>query len=118
MQLRTFLRGKIHGATVTGANVDYVGSIEIDRDLTDLSGLDAGELVHVWDIDNADRFETYVLEAPAGTGTIALNGAAARRVSVGDKIIIAAFVLTDESITPRVVIVDKENRPIHCAAAK
>ena len=112
MVLRTFLKSKIHGATVTGADVHYVGSIEIDRDLMDLSGLDAGEQVHIWDVTNAARVETYVIEAPRGSKRIAVNGAAAKLVSVGDTVIIAAFALTDEKITPQIVIFDKNNLPI------
>ena len=110
MKLLTILKSKIHGAIVTEANVDYVGSIEIDRDLIDATGLLIGELVHIWDVDNAERLETYVIEAPRGSGKIALNGAAAKRVEVGHKIIIAAFVLTDEPIEPQIVVVTAENK--------
>lgn len=109
MKLLTILKSKIHGAYVTEANVDYVGSVEIDRDLIDASGLVIGELVHIWDVDNAARLETYVIEAPRGSKRIAINGAAAKRVEVGHKVIIASFVLTDEPITPQIVVVNREN---------
>lgn len=110
MYLRQILKSKIHRATVTEANVDYVGSITIDGELMELANLIAGELVHVWDIDNAERFETYVIAAPRGSGTICVNGAAAHRVRVGDRVIIAAFALTDEPVDARVVLVNEENR--------
>lgn len=110
MRLLTLLKSKIHAATVTEANVDYIGSIAIDRDLIDRAGLLPGELVHVWVIDNGHRFETYVLEAARGSGVISVNGAAARRVEVGNRLIIAAFALTDEPIEPRIVLVDSRNR--------
>ncbi len=110
MRLLNLLKSKIHGVTVTEANVDYVGSIGIDADLVERAGLCAGELVHVWDVDNGQRFETYVIIAPRGSGQISVNGAAARRVEVGHKAIIAAFVLTDEPEDPRIVLVDGGNR--------
>ena len=110
MRLLTLLKSKIHAATVTEANVDYVGSIAVDRDLTDRVGIVPGELVHVWDLDNGKRFDTYVIEAPAASGIISVNGAAARRVAVGHRVIIAAFALTDEPETPRIILVDAENR--------
>ena len=110
MILRSFLRSKIHGARVTAAEVDYVGSIAIDADLMDRVDLGAGERVHVWDVDNGQRFETYVIEAERGSGIICVNGAAAHRVRVGDRLIIAAFALTDEPIRPRIILVDEHNR--------
>lgn len=110
MVLRTLLKSKIHRATVTEANVDYIGSITIDRDLIERVDLVPGELVHVWNVDNGERFETYVMEAPAGSGIICVNGAAAHRVKVGHKVIITAFVLTDEPIVPKMILVDEQNR--------
>ncbi|MCX6362523.1 MAG: aspartate 1-decarboxylase [Armatimonadetes bacterium] len=110
MRLLNLLKSKIHGVTVTEANVDYVGSIGIDADLAERAGLRAGELVHVWDVDNGQRFETYVIIAPHGSGQVSVNGAAARRVEAGHKAIIAAFVLTDEPEEPRIVLVDAANR--------
>jgi len=110
MILRTLLKSKIHGATVTEANVEYVGSISIDAELVKRAELLPGELVHVWNVTNGQRFETYVMPAPAGSGVICVNGAAAHRVSVGDRVIIAAFVQTDEQVEPRLVLVDADNR--------
>lgn len=110
MVLRTLLKSKIHRATVTEANVDYIGSITIDRDLIDRVDLVPGELVHVWNVDNGERFETYVMEAPSGSGIICVNGAAAHRVKIGHKVIITAFALTDEPIKPKMILVDEQNR--------
>jgi aspartate 1-decarboxylase len=110
MRLLTVLKSKIHRATVTEANVDYVGSITIDRDLIDRSGLLVNELVHVWNVDNGERFETYVLEGPRGSGIICVNGAAAHRVDVGHRVIITAFALTDEPLEPTAILVDERNR--------
>lgn len=110
MYLRQILKSKIHRATVTEANVDYVGSITIDAELAERADLMAGELVHVWDVDNAERFETYVIVGPRGSGVICVNGAAAHRVKVGDRVIIAAFALSDEPVDARVVLVNDENR--------
>jgi aspartate 1-decarboxylase len=107
--LRSLLRSKIHGARVTGAEVEYVGSIAIDSDLAERVDLAPGERVHVWDVENGQRFETYVIEAERLSGTICVNGAAAHRVSVGDRLIIAAFALADEPITPRIIVVDSSN---------
>ena len=113
--LRKLLRAKIHRATVTEADLDYIGSITIDRDLMDAVDVVAGECVLVADIDNGNRFETYVFEGERGSGVICLNGAAASLVSVGDKVIIMAFgYVPDEeadAVTPRVVLVDEKNRP-------
>lgn len=110
MILRSLLRSKIHGARVTAAEVDYVGSIAIDSELMELVDLLPGERVHVWDVDNGQRFETYAIEAERGSGTICVNGAAAHRVRIGDRLIIAAFVLTDEKVRPRIIVVDEHNR--------
>ncbi len=110
MRLLNLLKSKIHRATVTDSNVDYVGSITIDRDLIDHANLQAGELVHVWDVDNGNRFETYVMEGARKSGVICVNGAAAHRTEIGHKLIICAFVLTDEPVDPRIVLVDEQNR--------
>lgn len=110
MQLRTMLKSKIHRATVTDANVNYIGSISIDPDLLERIDLIEGELVHVWNVDNGERFETYVLVGEPNTGQIVINGAAAHRVSIGDKVIICAFYLTDEPVTPKAILVDEQNR--------
>jgi aspartate 1-decarboxylase len=118
MMLRSLLRSKIHGARVTAAQVEYVGSIAIDAELIERVDLLPGEQVHVWNVDNGQRFETYVIEAERGSGVICVNGAAAHRVKVGDRLIIAAFVLTDEPVTPRVVVVDENNRSMEHPSAR
>jgi len=110
MQLLNMLKSKIHRATVTEANVDYVGSISIDQDLLDRSGIRKGELVHVWNLENGNRFETYALGAPKRSGVICVNGAAAHLCKAGDKVIIVSFVLTDEDVTPKIILVDGENK--------
>ncbi|ACZ18701.1 aspartate 1-decarboxylase [Thermanaerovibrio acidaminovorans] len=106
-------RSKIHRATVTEANLHYVGSITIGKDLLELSGILPGEAVQVVDIDNGNRLETYVIQGPEGT--ICLNGAAARLVQPGDKVIIMAFCwMTPEEARDhrlKVVLVDQDNRP-------
>jgi len=110
MQLLSICKSKIHRATVTEANLDYVGSITIDEDLMDRAGLKKGELVHVWNVSNGRRFETYAIPAPRRSGTICVNGAAAHLATRGDKVIIVSFVLTDEDITPKMILVDDENK--------
>ncbi len=109
MRLANLLKSKIHRARVTEVNVNYVGSITIDQALMEAAGLLEGELVHVWNVTNGDRFETYVIPGPPHSGVIGVNGAAAHRCSVGDKLIIAAFVLTDEPVEPRIVFVNEKN---------
>ena len=108
------LRAKIHRATVTEAVIDYVGSITIDRELMDASGIAAGECVLVADMTDGARFETYVFEGEPGSGTICINGAAARLVDVGDEVIVMAFgyMAPQEArdLKPGVVLVDKSNR--------
>jgi aspartate 1-decarboxylase len=110
MQLRAVCKSKIHRATVTGADLDYIGSIAIDEDLLRRTDIIPGEKVHVWNINNGERIETYALPAPAGSGQIVLNGAAARKFRENDKVIIAAFVLTDELVQPRMILVDELNK--------
>lgn len=112
--LRTMLTSKIHRATVTQADLHYVGSLTIDEDLMDAAGLLPGEQVHVVDIDNGARLVTYAIAGPRGSGVIGINGAAARLVQPGDLIIIIAYgQLTDaeaREFRPRVVHVDRDNR--------
>ncbi|HDZ20785.1 hypothetical protein LCGC14_0205320 [marine sediment metagenome] len=112
--LRKLLRAKIHRATITQAEPDYVGSITIDRDLMDAVDLAAGECVLVADIDNGQRFETYVFEGERGSGVICINGAAAKLVAVGEKIIIMAFGYVSVGDGPPakapVALVDEANR--------
>lgn len=108
------LKGKIHRATVVQAEVDYVGSITIDEDLMDAAGILEYEKVQVADVNNGSRLETYVIAGERGSGMICLNGAAARFVSVGDKVIIMCYAqMTLEEARenqPRVVFVDEHNK--------
>ena len=112
---RTMMRAKIHRATVTDADLNYVGSVTIDRDLMHAADLLEYEQVHVVNINNGARFETYVIEGEPGSGTICLNGAAARLAQRGDKVIIIAYATLDEEelegFMPRIVLVDDVNRP-------
>ena len=109
---RCFLAAKLHRMVVTGADLEYVGSITIDRDILDLSGISPGEKVLVADLASGSRFETYVLEGDAGSGTICVNGAAARLVSEGDRVIVLQFVWVgdgEEPPVPRIVVADDRN---------
>jgi aspartate 1-decarboxylase len=110
---RIMMKSKIHRATVTGADLNYVGSITIDERLMDLADLMEHEQVHVVDIDNGARFETYVIRG--GSGDMILNGAAARLVHEGDRIIVISYAHYDEAelarYAPTVVHVDERNRP-------
>lgn len=112
--LRNILKSKIHRATVTDANLHYEGSITIDVELLKAADMVPHELVHVWNVTNGNRFETYVLEAPRHSGTICINGAAAHLAKKGDLIIISTFALLDEqelsSHFPKVVLVDSHNQ--------
>lgn len=118
---RTLMKSKIHRATVTDANLDYMGSITIDRDLMDAADLLDHEQVHVVDINNGARLVTYVIEGERGGGDMCLNGAAARLVQPGDKIIVISYGTFEEAETaehmPRVVLVDEANRPVTGARA-
>ena len=109
----TMFHGKIHRATITEANLNYVGSITIDSELIKAAGILEGEKVQVVDIDNGSRLETYVIKGEANSGIICLNGAAARLVSVGDKVIIIAYAQMNEqeakTYIPSVVMVDEKN---------
>ena len=111
--MRTFLQSKIHRATVTEANVDYVGSISIDKDLMDAAAPLEYQQVHVAGLTRGSRLITYVIKAPRGSGTITLNGAAAHLIDVGELVIIFAYVqLSDSEIAghhPRIVLVDAKN---------
>lgn len=112
---RTMLKSKIHRATVTDANIDYVGSITIDVDLMMAADILPYEKVHVVDIDNGARLETYAIEGPAGSGAIELNGAAARLIAKGDKVIIMSYAQIEDAearkLHPTVVLVDERNCP-------
>ncbi|MDD4705451.1 MAG: aspartate 1-decarboxylase [Synergistaceae bacterium] len=110
----TMLKAKIHRATVTESNLNYVGSITIDRDLMEASGILEYEKVSVVDIDNGSRFDTYVIEGDCGSGVICVNGAAARLVQPGDKVIILAYCQMDseeaENHSPKIVFVGSGNK--------
>lgn len=110
MKLRIICKSKIHHAVVTGADLNYIGSIGIDRTLMEMTGIVEGEQVALWNLNNGDRIETYAIPMPAGSGQILVNGAAARHFAPGDRIIIAAFCLTDETVVPQMIAVDAENR--------
>ena len=111
---RVLMKSKIHGATVTEANLRYTGSITIDRNLLKASDICPFERVQIVNLNNGTRVETYVLEGPAGSGTICMNGAAARWAEIGDKVIIISYsLLTAGEIRkhrPNVVFVDERNR--------
>lgn len=113
---RTMMKSKLHRATVTEANLNYVGSITIDEDLMDQADLWANEKVQIVNNNNGARLETYIIPGPRGTGVICLNGAAARLVQPGDKVIIISYAAMDEqearTYSPKVVILDEENKPV------
>ncbi|MGH2721128.1 MAG: aspartate 1-decarboxylase [Actinomycetota bacterium] len=113
---RTMMHGKIHRATVTGAYLDYEGSIALDPDLYEAAGLVPYEQVHVLDVSNGNRFVTYVIEGERGSGEVAVNGAAARLVAVGDTVIVLAYAELEDAeartLRPKVVLVDDRNRPL------
>lgn len=110
---RTMLLSKIHRANITMRDLNYAGSITIDKNLLDATGMKQYERVEIFNISNGNRFATYILKGEAGSGMIGINGAAARLVSIGDKVIIVNFALmTEEEIighVPTVIIVDDDN---------
>ena len=112
---RAMLKSKIHRATVTEANVDYMGSITIDEKLMELADLLPGEKVLVADLNNGARFETYVVKGRKGSGVICINGAAAKLAGPGDLVIIMSFSLVDDKeaakFIPKIVFVDEKNKP-------
>lgn len=114
--LLTMLKAKLHRATVTDANLNYVGSITIDKELMEKSGILNGEKVQIVNINNGARLETYVIDGEYGSGEICLNGAAARLVQPKDKVIIIAYgIMTEEeakSFEPKVLFLDDENKII------
>lgn len=114
--LQEFLYAKIHRATVTDANLDYVGSITIDKALLKASGIKVNQKVDILDVNNGERFHTYVIEGEENSGCVCLNGAAARKVQKGDIVIIVAYALLNEeeqkTFAPKVVHVDKNNKII------
>jgi len=117
---RTMMKSKIHRATITDANLDYVGSITIDLDLMEAADLLPYEQVHVVDVNNGARFETYVIEGEPGSGAMCVNGAAARLVQPGDKVIVISYGTYEaqeiESFEPTTVHVAEDNRPLRSHA--
>ncbi|MCX4237060.1 MULTISPECIES: aspartate 1-decarboxylase [Streptomyces] len=118
---RTMLKSKIHRATITQCDLNYVGSLTLDADLMDAADLLPGELIHLVDINNGSRLETYVIEGPRGSGIIGVNGAAARLVQNGDLVIIIAYAAVADAdaskVEPRVVFVDEHNGVVESGAA-
>ncbi|MBH0781286.1 aspartate 1-decarboxylase [Nocardia bovistercoris] len=114
--LRTMMKSKIHRATVTHADLHYVGSVTVDQDLLDAADLLEGEQVCIVDIDNGARLETYVIAGERGSGVIGINGAAAHLVHPGDLVILIAYGMMDAAevaaYDPKVVFVDERNRPV------
>jgi aspartate 1-decarboxylase len=114
--LRTMMKSKIHRATVTQADLHYVGSVTVDEDLLDAADLLEGELVHIVDITNGARLETYTIAGPRGSGVIGINGAAARLVHPGDLVILIGYGQMETAqarhFRPSVVFVDSENRVV------
>ncbi|UED86980.1 aspartate 1-decarboxylase [Streptomyces profundus] len=118
--LRTMFKSKIHRATVTEADLHYVGSVTIDAELMEAADLLPGELVHIVDIDNGSRLETYVIEGERGSGVIGINGAAAHLVKPGDLVILISYAQVDDAearrLRPTVVHVDAHNRVVALGA--
>lgn len=112
--LRTMMKSKIHRATVTQADLHYVGSVTVDEDLLDAADLLAGELVHIVDVTNGARLETYTIAGERGSGVIGINGAAARLVQPGDIVILIGYGVMDTAeareLKPHVVFVDADNK--------
>lgn len=112
--MRRMLGGKIHRATVTDARLDYEGSVTIDEDLLDAAGILVGEAVEIWDVTNGARLTTYTIAGARGSGAVCVNGAAAHHVCAGDLVIIACFVMLDDSEAraweARALFVDADNR--------
>ena len=113
--LRTILKSKVHRAVVTEADLEYEGSLTLDKDLMEAADLLPYELVQVYNITNGERFETYLMEGQSGSGIVCVNGAAARKAHVGDKIIIASYVSMEtkeaKDYQPTIIVVDEKNRP-------
>ncbi len=120
MRLSAF-KSKIHRATVTEANLNYEGSVTLDADLMDAANILPHEQVQVLNVNNGERFDTYAIRGPRGTGMVCLNGPAARLAQVGDMVIILTYAWMEreelERHTPKVVLVDERNRPLRTEAA-
>ena len=114
---RHLLKSKIHRARVTHCELHYEGSCAIDEDLLDAADLQENEQIHVWNVNNGERFVTYAIRAERGSGIVSLNGSAARRASVGDLVIVASFCMLADAQAkahrPRLVFVDVANRISH-----
>ncbi|MBZ4686498.1 MAG: aspartate 1-decarboxylase [Clostridia bacterium] len=114
--LLNMFKSKIHRATVTDADLNYVGSVTIDSELMEKADILENERVQIVNLNNGARFETYVIPGEKGSGTICLNGAAARLVQKGDKVIIISYAMMErkeaENYTPKVVVVDENNKPV------
>lgn len=108
------LKSKIHRATITGAELHYIGSIAIDEDLIESANLIENEKVHIYNINNGERLETYVIKAERGSGILSLNGAAARKAAVGDKVIIVSYASMDfekaKQFKPTIIFPDENNK--------
>jgi len=112
--LREFLKSKIHRATITRANLDYSGSLTIDEEIMELAGIKEYEKIQVYNVNNGERLETYAIKGPKGSKAFELNGAAARKGMVGDKIIITTFCILNENEVknhkPKLVIMEENNQ--------
>jgi aspartate 1-decarboxylase len=110
---KNMLGAKIHRATVTGSDLHYEGSCAIDEDLIDAAGMDPFEKIDIYNINTGERFETYIITAPRGTGTLSLNGAAARKAVVGDLVIVCSYIAVEineiKTHKPKIVMVDGKN---------
>jgi aspartate 1-decarboxylase len=117
---RCMMKGKIHRATVTGADLHYEGSITVDEELLEAADILPYEEVRIYNVNNGERFETYAIPGPRGSGVVCINGAAAHKASRGDLVIIAAFAQVAEAEartwTPNCVFVDGRNRPVESRA--
>ena len=117
--LQTMLKAKIHRATITDANLNYEGSMAVDKNLLDAAGLLPFERIKIYNINNGERFDTYLIEGKAGSGIISLNGAAARKGVVGDLIIIVSYAMyTPEelkSYSPKIIVLNPDNT-IKCSS--
>ena len=108
------LKSKIHRATITDANINYIGSIEIDEDLMNASNLIENERVHIYDINNGERFDTYIIKGKKSSGIISINGAAARKVAIGDLVIIVSYASMGfeeaKKFNPAIIFPDSKNQ--------
>ncbi len=111
----TLLKAKLHRACVTHARLDYEGSCAIDKALLEMAGIHPYEQIHIYNLANGERFITYAIEAPRGSGVISVNGAAARKACPGDRIIICAYAMLDaqevKGFKPKAIYLDERNRP-------